>query len=173
MMDLDEGMSDEEYGGYQQGGVGGGYQNNYGDNMDLDDDTTTAGGLAEEDFDDGDIDKDNDPFVVIDSFFNTKGLVGQQLDSYNVFLTKTVQEIFADSDPVELFTDPKVIEGETEVHRERYSIGFGKASYMLPRITEHNDDEFVKKKFLWPSVARDRHLTYAAALFVDVNLGPN
>jgi hypothetical protein len=51
----------------------------------------------------GDTIYSDDSFVVIDSFFKKNGLVHQQLESYNHFISHTMQRIVDESDALEFF----------------------------------------------------------------------
>lgn len=53
-----------------------------------------------------------DSWTVISAHFEEKGLVGQQLDSFNEFLTNTIQELIDDSPPIELYPQAQHMPGE-------------------------------------------------------------
>jgi len=53
-----------------------------------------------------------DSWTVISAHFEEKGLVGQQLDSFNEFLTNTIQELIDDSPPIELYPQAQHIPGQ-------------------------------------------------------------
>jgi DNA-directed RNA polymerase II subunit RPB2 len=102
----------------------------------------------------------HDSWTIISSYFEQKGLVRQQLDSYDEFIQNTMQEVVTEAPPIECFTEPET----EEEAREKYLIKFEQIYLSIPQIIEQ-DGEIVK---LYPKMARDRHLTYTAPLFVDV-----
>lgn len=48
-----------------------------------------------------------DSWTVIASYFEKHGLVRQQLDSFNEFVTNTIQSVVSESFPIEVFDEPK------------------------------------------------------------------
>lgn len=50
-------------------------------------------------------------WIVISSYFDEKGLVRQQLDSFDEFIQMSVQRIVEDSPMIELQSEPKHIAG--------------------------------------------------------------
>lgn len=53
-----------------------------------------------------------DAWVVIDSYFEEKGLVGQQVDSFDEFLTNTVQELIDDAGEIIVTPENQFIPGQ-------------------------------------------------------------
>jgi len=104
-------------------------------------------------------------WAVISSFFLDKGLVRQQLDSFDAFVENTMQEIVDEALAVTLVKDL----GETDEDYEdgdlakRWSIQFGQIYLSKPAITEGGATEQ-----LFPHQARLRALTYASMLYVDM-----
>lgn len=68
------------------------YDHQYNDNDDDDDD----------DGDDGDEITQEDAWAVISAYFEEKGLVRQQLDSFDEFIQNTMQEIVDESADIEI-----------------------------------------------------------------------
>ncbi|CAG8592550.1 13222_t:CDS:10, partial [Ambispora leptoticha] len=102
-----------------------------------------------------------DCWTVISSFFNDKGLVRQQLDSFDEFVQNTMQEIVDENRSLVL----QNIQGSGEGDQaRRYYIQFGQVYLSKPTMTEA--DGSVQAMF--PQEARLRNLTYAAPLYVDM-----
>lgn len=102
-------------------------------------------------------------WVVISSFFTEKGLVRQQLDSFDEFITSTVQKILEESPPIELQAEARhFTEGEDDP--PKYVLKFGQIYASKPSFSE--PDGTIHEVF--PSEARLRNLTYSAAIFADI-----
>ena len=71
----------------------------------------------------------DDAWAVITSYFEEKGLVRQQLDSYNEFAENTMQEIVEECAHVEIVPvsqhRPDQAAGEAEVAGKKYYVDFG------------------------------------------------
>ncbi|KAJ5079877.1 intein-containing DNA-directed RNA polymerase ii subunit rpb2 precursor [Anaeramoeba ignava] len=108
---------------------------------------------------------------VISAFFRQKGLVRQQLDSFNEFLEHSIQEIADSTEEIKVFVEPKHTPGLSYVDAvESYSLKLEKTFLTPPTITQ---DDGTRKSLL-PNVARLRDLTYVARLLVGVELtNPN
>ncbi|KXS19791.1 DNA-dependent RNA polymerase II second largest subunit [Gonapodya prolifera JEL478] len=107
----------------------------------------------------------DDCWEVVTSFFADKGLVRQQLDSFDAFVENTMQEIVLEALAVTLVkdlteTDEDYEEGDLA---KRWSIQFGQIYLSRPAITEGGATEQ-----LFPHQARLRNLTYASMLYVDM-----
>ena len=100
-------------------------------------------------------------WTVISSYFDEKGLVRQQLDSFDEFIQMSVQRIVEDARPIELQTQAQFTASARE--NKRYTVKFEQI-YLSKPI--HRADEGVT--YLWPNEARLRNLTYAAPLYVDI-----
>lgn len=128
-----------------------------------------------------------DYWTIISAYFEGKGLVRQQLDSYNEFVENTIQEIVDENSRLTLdqYTQYTGQEGDetvcffparsgwagrssgtqiTDEHQRRYEINFGQIYLARPATTE--SDGTVNP--LFPQEARLRNLTYSAPLYVDV-----
>ena len=118
-----------------------------------------------EDEDDGGI-ASEDCWAVISSFFDTKGLVSQQLDSYDEFTRNTIQDIVKENGSVilEQNTPYNPDEDIDPIIKRRYEIKFGRVYLARPTHTE-GDGTTVQ---LYPHEARLRNLTYSGAMLADI-----
>ncbi|KAI8614109.1 DNA-dependent RNA polymerase II second largest subunit [Chytriomyces sp. MP71] len=107
-----------------------------------------------------------DCWTVITSFFKEKGLVSQQLASYNEFITNTMQEIVFENSTQTVETNSQYSGDESDVAK-RYVIKFDQVYLSKPQRREGDGE--VNAKF-YPQQARLRNLTYAAPIFIDVSL---
>ncbi|CAG8488306.1 7061_t:CDS:10 [Racocetra fulgida] len=136
---------------------------------------------AQDDLQDSEIQPDitqEDCWTVISSFFHDKGLVRQQLDSFDEFVQNTMQEIVDENKNLVLqtFSGSQTGDGDKAVcsdiilsQREnqdlkRFYIRFGQVYLSKPTMTEA--DGSVQAMF--PQEARLRNLTYAAPLYVNM-----
>ena len=101
-------------------------------------------------------------WTVISSYFDEKGLVRQQLDSFDEFIQMSVQRIVEDSRPIELQAQAQYINASNEAP-PKYTIKF--EQIYLSKPIHRADGGTV---YLWPNEARLRNLTYAAPLYVDI-----
>ncbi|CAJ0640509.1 11934_t:CDS:2 [Entrophospora sp. SA101] len=103
-----------------------------------------------------------DCWTVISSFFHDKGLVRQQLDSFDEFVQNTMQEIVDENKNLVLQTvSGNSSEGDKA---RRFYIRFGQVYLSRPTMTEA--DGSVQAMF--PQEARLRNLTYAAPIYVNM-----
>lgn len=105
-----------------------------------------------------------DCWTVISSFFNEKGLVSQQLDSFDEFIETTIQEL--------VWEDKHLIVDQPAQHatpddniNKRYEITFGKIYLSKPTMTEADGSTHA----MYPQEARNRNLTYSSPLYVDMH----
>ncbi|XP_065317316.1 DNA-directed RNA polymerase II subunit RPB2-like isoform X2 [Gordionus sp. m RMFG-2023] len=129
-------------------------------------DEETGEGNYNEDNDDDDITPDlwqEACWIVISSYFDEKGLVRQQLDSFDEFIQMSVQRIVEDSPPIELFTEPQHISGRIE-QPTKYTLKFGQIYLSKPTHWEKDG----APSHMMPNEARLRNLTYSAPLYVDI-----
>lgn len=89
----------------------------------------------EEDEDAGRL-RNDDAWPVCDAYFAEKGLVNQQLDSYNEFVNNTMQEVVTESPPIELFPEPQVPEDHPDFERKKIKITFGQIYLSQPLLEE-------------------------------------
>ncbi|KAF3794981.1 DNA-directed RNA polymerase II subunit [Nymphaea thermarum] len=123
---------------------------------------------AGEDIDD-DIDEEEitqeDAWAVISAYFEEKGLVRQQLDSFDEFIQNTMQEIVDESADIEVRPESQHNPGRQADFAETiYKISFGQIYLSKPMMTESDGETAT----LFPKAARLRNLTYSAPLYVDV-----
>jgi DNA-directed RNA polymerase II subunit RPB2 len=105
-----------------------------------------------------------DCWTVISSFFEQKGLVRQQLDSFDEFVQNTMQELVDESSELLLDQPDQHTGHDTDVTR-RYEIKFGQIYLSRPTVTEA-DGSVVP---VFPQEARLRNLTYSAPLYIEMS----
>ncbi|KAF6145426.1 hypothetical protein GIB67_032549 [Kingdonia uniflora] len=108
-----------------------------------------------------------DAWAVISSFFEEKGLVRQQLDSFDEFIQNTLQEIIDESSQIEIKYESQHNPWRTrqsDLLESAYTITFGQIYLSKPTYREADGDV----RPLLPKDARLRNLTYSAPLYVDV-----
>ncbi|KAF4976438.1 hypothetical protein FZEAL_6876 [Fusarium zealandicum] len=106
-----------------------------------------------------------DCWTVISSFFETKGLASQQIDSFDEFTQTTIQDLIHEYASITLDQpNPPSAAGQNLALR-RYEIKFGSAMVSRPSISE--TDGTVTP--LLPYECRDRNLTYAAPLYIKIS----
>ncbi|CAG8591271.1 30148_t:CDS:10 [Gigaspora margarita] len=123
-------------------------------------------GYDQDDLQDSEIQPDitqEDCWTVISSFFHDKGLVRQQLDSFDEFVQNTMQEIVDENKNLVLQTFSGSQTGDGD-KAKRFYIRFGQVYLSKPTMTEA--DGSVQAMF--PQEARLRNLTYAAPLYVNM-----
>ncbi|KAF9611039.1 hypothetical protein IFM89_026390 [Coptis chinensis] len=106
-----------------------------------------------------------DAWAVISAYFEEKGLVRQQLDSFDEFIQNTMQEIVDESDDIVIRPESQHNPGRQSDFLETiYKISFGQIYLSKPMMTESDGETAT----LFPKAARLRNLTYSAPLYVDV-----
>eukprot|EP00736_Rhodelphis_marinus_P003655 Rmarinus@m.16338 len=107
-----------------------------------------------------------DAWSVISAFFEQRGLVWQQVESFNHFAQYTMQEIIDEfSGMIELKPEAQYLPGSAfEAEPMTSRIRFGQLYVQLPMYTEV-DGERTK---LYPNAARLRDLTYEGTVFADI-----
>jgi len=103
-----------------------------------------------------------DSWTVISAYFKEKGLVRQQLDSYDEFINNTIQEIVEDSRPILVIGEPWQNDG-VDV-RTKIEIKFDQVYVIPPVHTEANGTS----ASVLPSDCRLRHFTYSCELQVEL-----
>lgn len=107
----------------------------------------------------------DDVWPVISAYFEEKGLVRQQLDSFNEFVQDTMQDIVDESAAIEIKPESQHAPGRPlEVGETTYKIAFGQVYLSKPTMTEADGETAT----LFPKAARIRGLTYSAPLYVDI-----
>ncbi len=116
-----------------------------------------------------------DAWAVISAYFEEKGLVRQQLDSFNEFIQNTMQELVDDSGSIRVSPEIQHLVGYDEQGfdeimgsdtKKVFEVKFGQVYLSKPTTVEK--DGTVTNMF--PHEARLRNLTYAAPLYVDVTM---
>jgi len=117
-----------------------------------------------------------DSWAVISAYFAEKGLVRQQLDSFDEFIQNTMQELVDDScgdvrvtPEIQHVVGYDVDEAEEREHsgvRRVFEVLFGQVYLSKPTSVEV--DGTVTNMF--PHEARLRNMTYSAPLYVDVTM---
>lgn len=102
-------------------------------------------------------------WAVVDSFFKEKGLVRQQIESFDEFLTHTLQDIIDDTPPLTVHAPRSSTSGSVGLGK-LHVVEFGKITLSAPTISEADGST----EILFPQEARLRNLTYAAPLYVEM-----
>lgn len=102
-------------------------------------------------------------WIVISSYFDEKGLVRQQLDSFDEFIQMSVQRIVEDSPQIDLSAETQYTSGVVET-APRYLLKFEQIYLSKPTHWEKDG----APKPMMPNEARLRNLTYSAPLYVDI-----
>uniref|UniRef100_UPI00358F32EA DNA-directed RNA polymerase II subunit RPB2 isoform X1 n=1 Tax=Myxine glutinosa TaxID=7769 RepID=UPI00358F32EA len=102
-------------------------------------------------------------WIVISSYFDEKGLVRQQLDSFDEFIQMSVQRIVEDAPPIDLQAEAQHTSGEMETP-PRYMLKFEQIYLSKPTHWERDG----APSPMMPNEARLRNLTYSAPLYVDI-----
>ena len=101
-----------------------------------------------------------DCWTTISCFFDVKGLVRQQLDSFDGFVQNTTQELVDENSDLILDAADQHTGYASDVSR-RYELKFGQIYPSRPTITEA-DGSVVP---VFPQEVRLRNLTYSAPLY--------
>lgn len=136
-----------------------------------------GGGAEEEygavpagDLDDSEEISQEDSWTVISSYFEEKGLVRQQLDSFDQFIQTKMQEIIYEYPDIEIETqnpyDPRAAREGTAWKKHKHKISFGQVYVSSSQIKENDTGEL---RPLFPKEARLRNLTYSAPLYIDID----
>jgi len=112
-----------------------------------------------------------DSWSVISAYFEEKGLVRQQLDSFDEFIQNTMQELVDDTGSIRVSPNIQHTVGydhdkAEENSKKVYEVKFGQV--YLSKPTNVEKDQSVSNIF--PHEARLRNLTYSAPLYCDVTL---
>jgi len=102
-------------------------------------------------------------WIVISSYFDEKGLVRQQLDSFDEFIQMSVQRIVEDAPPIDLQAEAQHTSGTIETP-PRYVLKFEQIYLSKPTHWEKDG----APSPMMPNEARLRNLTYSAPLYVDI-----
>ena len=106
-----------------------------------------------------------DAWVLVSAYFDEHGLVRQQLDSFDEFISNTVLEIVADQPLLDIRPSPQYAPGRV-ASASRYEVKLGDVRFSKPKQRERHAK---KPEDLYPLEARLRNLTYQARLHIDVH----
>jgi len=107
-------------------------------------------------------DYDRDTWSIIDEYFSQPEiLVKHQINSFDKFINNDISEIIQHQNPLEVGVGWDSKKGH---YARKYTVNFGRIYLSKPLVLERNESI----KVLLPNEARDRDLTYAAPVFVDV-----
>lgn len=122
-------------------------------------------GVEEEDYDEKQITSE-DCWHVIQSFFEAKGLVSQQLDSFDEFAGTTMQEIVSETDfiSVDRNMSPEDDGKGAPIVKKRWQIEFGHLTISQAAMTEGDGST----RPLYPHEARLRNLTYSSPIYLGM-----
>ncbi|KAI5192005.1 DNA-directed RNA polymerase II subunit RPB2 [Nematocida sp. AWRm77] len=104
----------------------------------------------------------DDCWKVIAAFFKEKGLVRQQLDSFNEFVQRTMQEIVDENSTIVLLSHSP---SGDEAMAKKYTIKFNQIYLSKPPTMTESDG---RTSSMFPNDARTRSLTYASSLYIDI-----
>ncbi|KAL5519290.1 RPB2 [Sanghuangporus vaninii] len=133
-------------------------QNPFYTNSQLDAAATDA-----DDFDEDEVFTQEDCWNVISAFFDEKGLVRQQLDSFDEFVQNTIQELIEENADLILDQQDQHSGSERDATR-RYEIHFGQIFFARPTFSESDGSSGP----IFPQDCRIRNLTYAAPLYCEM-----
>ncbi|KAI9055786.1 hypothetical protein LZ554_000727 [Drepanopeziza brunnea f. sp. 'monogermtubi'] len=105
-----------------------------------------------------------DCWMVISSFFEAKGLVSQQVDSFDEFVSTTMQELVEENSQLTLDQNNPPSADENPIALRRYEIKFGTVLLSRPAMTEGDGTTQV----MLPQEARLRNLTYSSPLYLEM-----
>eukprot|EP01094_Clydonella_sp_ATCC50884_P008296 TRINITY_DN1766_c0_g1_i2.p1 TRINITY_DN1766_c0_g1~~TRINITY_DN1766_c0_g1_i2.p1 ORF type:complete len:1180 (-),score=381.56 TRINITY_DN1766_c0_g1_i2:113-3652(-) len=107
-----------------------------------------------------------DTWTVISAYFEEKGLVRQQLDSFDAFVDYTMQDVVDDSPDIVLLKEGTAND-ENGGLDTTYTIRFGQVFLSKPTMMEIDGTES-SARGMRPHEARLRNLTYHAPFYADV-----
>ncbi|KAG9233208.1 RPB2, DNA-dependent RNA polymerase II second largest subunit [Amylocarpus encephaloides] len=105
-----------------------------------------------------------DCWMVISSFFETKGLVSTQIDSFDEFVATTMQELVEDQGHITLDQNNPQTNDDDPIEARRYEIKYGRVLLSRPAMTEGDGSTMV----MLPQDARLRNLTYSSPLYLEM-----
>jgi DNA-directed RNA polymerase II subunit RPB2 len=106
-----------------------------------------------------------DCWTVISSFFESKGLVSQQLDSFDEFVMTTMQELVEENSHLILDQNNPSSTEDDPIAMRRYEIKFGTILLSRPAMTEGDGTT----SMMLPQEARLRNLTYSSPLYLEMS----
>lgn len=135
--------------------------------MDDDFDDQLLSGYDDEQYDDildGEIEQ-TDAWDVISKYFDVKGLVGQQVDSFNEFISFTIQEMVDDNGEISVTSENQYRGNQINQNQCTCIIKFAHVYIAAPILYEADGEA----REFYPHEARLRQLTYSAPIYVDVS----
>lgn len=106
-----------------------------------------------------------DCWTVISSFFEAKGLVSQQVDSFDEFISTTMQELVEENSHLILDQNNPAAMDDESIAARRYEIKFGNVMLARPAMTEGDGTTSI----MLPQEARLRNLTYSSPLYITMS----
>lgn len=106
--------------------------------------------------------KEIDPHKIVSAYFKKHGFVSQQIDSYNQFVLKGIQQVIDESEPIVIINNNE----ERNQGSTKYEIIFGSIHINQPSVKEQDGTQ----SLLYPNQARLRNLTYHAAVYCDIKI---
>lgn len=106
-----------------------------------------------------------DAWIVIDRYFEEKGLVRQQIDSFDEFITNTIQELIDDTGEIIVKPVRQYVSSQ-DIEKHGHQIKFGQVYVSKPIVYEADGEQ----RELYPQEARLRSLTYHSQIFVDISV---
>ncbi|KAK1090258.1 DNA-dependent RNA polymerase II, partial [Friedmanniomyces endolithicus] len=122
--------------------------------------------MGEEEMEEDNAITSEDCWTVIQSFFESKGLVSQQLDSFDEFAATTMQEIISETQFISVDRNmaPEDDGKGAQIVKKRWQIEFGKATISQAAMTEGDGTT----RPLYPHEARLRNLTYSSPIYLEM-----
>ena len=106
-----------------------------------------------------------DCWTVIDAFFREKGLVSQQIDSYNEFISSTIRDIIQENNVIVYDQNLNPADDEDNpIIKRRHEVKIGEPMMQRATMTEADGESNPMN----PNDARLRGLTYCAPLYVPM-----
>ena len=122
--------------------------------MEIEDEDWNANGIDEKDC-----------WKVASAYFKQFGLVSQQINSFNNFIKKYIQEIIDDNKTIIIKPDIKYNNNVDQQRSKSYELEFGQATIEdFPHFKESKKEN----KILFPHEARIRKIYYSINLYVDI-----
>jgi len=106
-----------------------------------------------------------DCWEVITAYFDKKGLVSQQIDSFNEFTETTINSLIGEYADLTLDHPNPGDDDGRDIALRRYDIHFGETLISRPAITEATGETLS----LLPYECRDRNLTYSAPMYCRIS----
>ena len=106
-----------------------------------------------------------DAWTVISAYFAEKGLVRQQLDSFDEFIQNTMQELVDDSGELVVKPEAQYAPGQLAATPSTYFVLFNQVYVSKPTATEKDGTT----SNMFPHEARLRNMTYASPMYVDIS----